>query len=186
MVFKLFSNIHIGTNSEIKNKDILSKYKIKFVISIKNDKNKKSDKKNNWNKNKKSDKKNNWNKNKKSDKKNNWNKNKKSDKKNNWIKNKNLICYIYFLFSKYDELFFETLNISISYIQNAISKNENILICCDDGYTETVPIIINYLIKSLNMNFDNAQIFVTNYLINNNLEFKDNKYLDKLYRKFVN
>lgn len=86
-------------------------------------------------------------------------------------------------FGKTDESFYNSLDECLSYIHNSISRNENILMCCNDGYTEIVPIVIYYLIRSLNMNFYNAQNYVVNK-ISKNGEYSD-KYLNKLRSKFI-
>lgn len=89
-------------------------------------------------------------------------------------------------FGKTNESFYEILDASSANIQKAISENNNILICCDDGYTEIIPTIIYYLIRFLNMNFTNAQDFVLNHFSNNNFEYiNKNKYLNRLRSKFI-
>lgn len=90
-------------------------------------------------------------------------------------------------FGKTDETFYEALDICLSHIQEAKLKNENLLICCDDGYTETIPIIIYYLIICLNMNINNAQNFVVNRFSDNTdyLSVNQNKYINKLRSKFM-
>ena len=96
----------------------------------------------------------------------------------------NTINPINLSFGKTDPTFNEALNNCLSFIQRSISKNENILLCCDDsndGNDLIVPVIVDYLIRSLNMNFDSAEKFTSNYLKCS----KDNKYLNKLRCKFV-
>jgi hypothetical protein len=87
-------------------------------------------------------------------------------------------------FGKKDSSLYEALEICSRYIQAAISINENILICCDDGVTETVPILVNYLIRFLNMNFDSAQNFVLDRLPNYS-EIGKRRYLNRLRYKLV-
>ena len=87
-------------------------------------------------------------------------------------------------FGKSDQEFYQTLDQCLILIQKAKIENNNILICCDNGSTETLPIIIYYLIICLNMNISDAENYVNNCFINND-KMIDNKYVKKLHSKYI-
>ena len=94
----------------------------------------------------------------------------------------NNIIYVSFHKTKSDASFYEALHICLHYIQNTIYRNENILICCDDGCTETSAVILNYMISYLNMSYNNAMNFVINHF---DIDINNNKYCEKLRYKFT-
>lgn len=77
--------------------------------------------------------------------------------------------------------FFTILDQCLKYILDAILQNQNVMICCDNGCTESSIIVLYYLIIYLNMNFDFSVNFLKNHLDINT----SNKYFDKLRNKFT-